>query len=146
MSERGIIKRVVYPAGKRIVGKERGEWMKLTDDEARLIEERRAAEKPEPQRHWQLRLEHYDNHYVVIDTIALEVMCRFDDPYAAERFMRAFVARTPGAELDAWSISHATASVKVPDEVVVQPVTAGDARAAVTPRPTNVIPIRKASA
>lgn len=39
---KGVIKRVVYPAGKRLVGKERGEWMKLTDEEAELVEAFRA--------------------------------------------------------------------------------------------------------
>lgn len=38
----GVIKHVVYPAGVRLTGKERGEWMKLTDDEAALIRQRRA--------------------------------------------------------------------------------------------------------
>jgi hypothetical protein len=63
---------------------------------------------------WQLRLEHYNGQFAVIDTVRLETLARFQDPHAAERFMRAFVARTPGADLDAWSITDCTASVKVP--------------------------------
>jgi len=50
-------------------------------------------------------------HFVVTDGDT--VYYRSPDPHAAERFMRAFVARTPGAELDAWSIAQHTASYQV---------------------------------
>lgn len=39
----GVIRRTVIPAGKRVSGKERGEWMKLTDEEAALIRRLRQA-------------------------------------------------------------------------------------------------------
>lgn len=37
MHEKGVISRTVIPAYAKEVGKERGEWIKLTDAEYRLI-------------------------------------------------------------------------------------------------------------
>lgn len=34
---RGLIRRVVYPAGTRVSGKDRGEWVKLTDAEVEYL-------------------------------------------------------------------------------------------------------------
>lgn len=48
--ELGVINRVVYPAGARIGGKERGEWMKLTDDESALITRLRGRHFPSGKR------------------------------------------------------------------------------------------------
>lgn len=46
--ESGVIRRTVIPAHSRVTGKERGEWMKLTDEEAALVERHRALSREEP--------------------------------------------------------------------------------------------------
>lgn len=56
-----------------------------------------------------------DQYWIVIAQPGSDtVMIRSGNPLTCEMFMRAFVAKTPGASLDAWSVSQACSSVRVP--------------------------------